>query len=334
MQTLLITHIGTRWPHYLRDCFHQARLVNPVSEVNIVFLVNFCHFEEVTKLQELYSITPCYIEELCASKAHEEFERLIENRIDITFRNKYWRYVVERFFVVEEYLQKYQLSNVYMIETDNMVYIPLKLIKTTETLFTQGIALPFDRVEEGYPTFMFFRTPTHVSEFVDFIIDCMKHGVFNDMQILGKYRNDYPSRVFSYPVLPHECNNPPRARKSLIGHTATSEQGRFLTDSRFPVIFDAAVYGQFIGGIDPCNSKGANSLGFVNESALYSIQETRFGWGKYNNLWVPVANDIPVMNLHIHSKALSYFRSDSVEIPQAKYDPKELETRLTKEFTA
>ena len=335
MQTLLIIHIGERWPHYLKDCIHQARLINPVEEVELVLLVNECHSNAVKLLVEQYKIIPCYIESLIPTESYKQFTECIESLVDLSFRSKYWRYVLERFFLLECYLTQETAKNtIYMIETDNLVYVPLKYIKETEMLFSQDMALPFDSLERGYPSFMFFRSLESVQQFIDFILHGLKQGFTSDMEMLGYYRKLYPDRVFSYPVLPHSCNTPLKNRKSTSGqYEATAEQTAFLSNNQFPFVFDAIAYGQFVGGIDPCNIGGQQSVGFRNESALYTVSEMELGWVQHNGAWLLVANRIPVVNLHIHSKALHCFLSDQPTLPQGSYNPKELEKVLTNEFT-
>ena len=332
MHTLLIVHIGHRWPHYIKDCIHQARRINREKDTEIVLIVNGCHYKEVEELQMFYTFQPQYIEELPITQSHQDFMKHIGTVVDLSFRRKYWQYVFERFFILEQYLLLTKKTNVYMIETDNLVYVPLCDVSKTESLFTQNLALPFDSLERGYPSFMFFRNIETVSKLNQYMLVWLQRGLASDMEILGKYRKEFPEEVFSYPVLPSECNNPLKARKSQVGHTATEIEGAFLTDSRFPILFDAIVYGQAIGGIDPCNTGGANTVGYINESALYTIHETKFQWQKQNNNWIPCANSIPIVNLHIHSKALQCFLSDNPTIPDAKYNAKRLEMVLTAEF--
>ena len=333
MYTLILIHIGHRWPHYLKDCIHQARQINPKETTEIILLVNGCHYQQVEELETKYSITPKYIEDLPVTKSHEQFLHIIGKLVDLQFRSKYWQYVFERFFIVEQYfLQLGESKPIYMIETDNLVYIPLSEVAKTESMFSQDMALPFDSLKRGYPSFIFFRNKQAVTIWANYVLQSLQNGQSSDMEMLGTFRKDYPSEVFAYPVLPPECNTPPRERKSQVGHQASSAEGLFLTNTQFPFVFDAIVYGQAVGGIDPCNTGGRPSVGYRNESALYSIDEVHFQWKKCENLWKPYANTLPIVNLHIHSKALRCFVSDRNTVPIADYHPKELEIHLTNEW--
>ena len=280
----------------------------------------------------IYKVKVVFLEELLPSEKHTRFLTTIVKQVDLGFRNKYWQYVFERFFVLEDYCLKNPLSSIYMIETDNMIYVPLELLHQTEGLFSQEMAAPFDNCEQGYPSIVYFRSASAVSNFCTYMIECLQQAYKSDMKILGQYRLQHPDRIFPYPVLPHSCNTPPRARTSRIGHKATAEEGAFLTHPQFPVLFDAIAYGQALGGVDPRNTQGRSFLGFLNESALYTIDETDFGWAELNGLWIPIVNQLPLVNLHIHSKALSFFLSNQSSLPYPTYDAKELEEALQKDL--
>ena len=331
MPTLVLVHLGEQWPHYLKDCIKQARLINPST--NIVLLVNKCQEIHVLPLQVIYKITVNYVEDLPKTAEHAEFLERIVNQVDLQFRKKYWQYVFERFFVLHQYCLLKPSQSVYMIETDNMVYVPLDIVQKTESLFSQGMAAPFDNLEQGYPSFVFFRNSQAIFEFVSFMLTCLRRLYLSDMKIMALYRINHPDKIFTYPVLPDVCNRPLRERSSLIGHKASAEETAFLSKKEFPILFDAMAYGQALGGIDPRNTGGVQSVGYINESALYSIQETQFAWTCLHGLWFPLVNSIPLVNLHIHSKALSEFLSDRQSVPKPNYNPSVLEQSLDKDFS-
>jgi hypothetical protein len=330
MTTLVLIHIGEQWPHYLKDCIKQARLINPTS--TLVFLVNKSHSFRTIPLQTIYKLTVIYIEDLQPSEQYNEFVSKIVSMVDLQFRKKYWQYVFERFFLLERYCQQYNPGSVYMIETDTMVYVPLDIVKTTETLFSQGMALPFDNLHQGYPCFVFFRNTTSVLKFTRFMLNILRNEYQSDMKILALYWKQHPEEVFPYPVLPPSCNTPLRDRSSYVGLNAKKEETAFLSNSQFPILFDAIAFGQALGGVDPRNSNGTPTFGYVNESALYTVHETQFRWIQLEKLWFPLVNNLPLVNLHIHCKALYNFLSDSESTPGAHYDTKDLENALNNDL--
>jgi hypothetical protein len=80
--------------------------------------------------------------------------------------------------------------------------------------------------------------------------------------------------------------------------------------SRFgKYIFDAAAIGQYIGGVDPQNC-ATDSRGFVNETCVIKYnEEGTIVWKIENGIMKPFLRmkydqEIPIFNLHIHSKQL------------------------------
>lgn len=326
MPVLVLIHLGEQWPHYLKDCVKQARLINPRTE--ILLFVNQCHSFRVNPFQVIYNVKVIYVEDLPSSPESSECLSRIREQVNLQFRNHYWQYVFERFLILQRYCLQTPLESIYMIETDNMVYVPLDIVVKTEQLFSQGMAVPFDNLEQGYPSFVFFRNRQAVFDFTKYMLNCLRKSYLSDMKILGQYRREHPESVFPYPVLPSVCNTPLRERVSLLGHRASAASSSFLSNKEFPILFDAIAYGQAIGGIDPRNTGGANSIGYINESALYTIRETSFSWMHFNRFWLPFVNAMPLVNLHIHSKALSFFLSDRDTMPSAEYNPGTLQDTL------
>jgi hypothetical protein len=98
----------------------------------------------------------------------------------------------------------------------------------------------------------------------------------------------------------------------------------FVSDSSDPVksfvsngfqkyIFDAAAIGQYVGGVDPRNIDG-DTRGFVNETCVIKYNdEGEIGWRSYAGFTRPFIKlygsgvEIPIFNLHIHSKALTLY---------------------------
>ena len=80
-----------------------------------------------------------------------------------------------------------------------------------------------------------------------------------------------------------------------------------------PFIFDAAALGQMVGGVDPRNI-GGDTRGFVNEECV--IKYNDYGtivWIDFKPYYrlhmkgIALERDIPIFNLHIHSKNLHLY---------------------------
>lgn len=333
MLTICIIHIGMHLPHYIKDCIHQLRIHNPKESTDIVLILNgHTNYGHAIKLAEMYSIKVAYIEELPITPHYIEFlthsQRLLKNED----RQNSTQYMLERHFIWEAYLLKTNLTNVYLVESDNLMYVPLNVVQKTESLFSHGIAMPFDSVDRGVPSIVFARDYLALEDMNCWIIECMKKDMTNDMDIYGLYRKAYPDKIFHYPVLPPNCNKDKHMRTNKLGQTALIHDCTFLCDERFPIIFDSFVYGQAISGIDPRNTNAEHSEGHINETALFSVSESEISWSLADQLWFPMADHLKIANLHIHSKALSHFLSDRATMPVADYNSKELLEKINTDY--
>lgn len=334
MITILLIHIGNHFPHYLNDCVHQIRIHNPKDSANIVLILNKnSNSILATSLAYEYSIKICYIEDLPNSEHYAEFLEQSKLLLDLKFRQKYSQYILERYFIWEGYLMVTNEESTYFLESDNLLYMDLNKVKPTETLFSQDMAMPFDNVDRGAPSFIFVRRREALNKFNKWIVDCMKNNITDDMLVYGLYRDKFPDLIFPYPLLPSICNDNVKERHNLQNQVVKIEDCAFLCDKRFPMVFDSVVYGQAVSGVDPRNTNATKSIGYINEKALFSINETKFVWKKINNLWIPFVNDLPIVNLHIHSKALYCFLSDRQGLPKGDYNPEELIKKIEQDYT-
>jgi hypothetical protein len=155
--SIILVHLGTDIPLYLDACLKQIRLWNSVENVDI-YLVAFQElFEILNFVCEKYSVTLVQTSLLIPTENHSRFVRDLKN-YDASFRNDYWRYVVERFFYMEEVMQAYNLSNVIHMEYDVMLYMDVSEFYPGVVTNIPGMALAFDNDVQGYPSFIFINS--------------------------------------------------------------------------------------------------------------------------------------------------------------------------------
>jgi hypothetical protein len=116
-------------------------------------------------------------------------------------------------------------------------------------------------------------------------------------------------------ALPVVTDEYPKTLRSLVGYTTESPQRYSNHIHEFGGVFDAAALGQFVGGVDPRNTDGRDTTGFINESALYDPSVYSFTWNMDAmnrprlTLRLPQGRPWPIYGLHIHSKRLEDFAS-------------------------
>jgi hypothetical protein len=179
-----------------------------------------------------------------------------------------------------------------------------------------------DNQYRGHPGFIFLPSVAAYTQFLRHFVDLhSEYSNGTDIQFLAKVWNEYPTLVRALPVLPEGFVNGPRISPNGC---ITCENPIFLqTDAKeIQVLFDSAVIGHAIGGIDPRNTPGSKIGSYVNESALYTFEELGFHWKKNrtSRLWTPYAGPMPIATIHMHSKALSCFLSDRYEYPKADWE--------------
>lgn len=328
MYSVILVHLGSSVPHYAPDSIKQLRLWNTPEELRIFFVIERHNTDFWEKLAADYSVELVYTDMLEPTEHHQMFR--MKYKGDKAFRNGYWQFVIERFFYMEEVMAKYSLKATILMEYDVLVYLPFSLLVPRLTEYTNQIALVRDNETRAHPGFMFVSsTMTELNEF----IACTQENSYSDMELLHIYSELYPTRVSYLPVINHRRNMTKFVRKSQDGHHRPMPSPLFLSSGHdiLKCLFDSAVVGQWVGGIDTRNTADKGIFiteSYENEGALYSMKEMPFEWKKIKGLWVPYLDREPLATIHVHSKALDCFLSDRVDVPKADYDPVKLHNVL------
>ena len=316
--SIILVHLGTDIPLYLDACLKQIRLWNSVENV-AVYLVAFEELYEILNpLCEKYSITFVRTSMLTPTENHSRFIRYLKN-YDASFRNNYWRYVVERFFYMEEVMRAYNLSNVIHMEYDVMLYMDVSEFYPGVVTNIPGMALAFDNDTQGYPSFIFINSIGALELLNGFITVNCNSGL-TDMKLLSVFRWLYPNLLQSLPQIPVR----PTENRTTLSGTVSNEPPIYLANLFTELgcrIFDSIAIGQLIGGIDARNAEGAQVVEYENESAFYKVSEFGVRWNRCGlGRWFPETNaGQRIVNIHIHSKKLSYFLSDRADEPKCDY---------------
>ena len=322
--SIILTHLGESIPPYSKDCIHQLRLWNPIP---IYVILDPCHraSDFWNSLQKTYTVTLVFTDTLVPTDHHRDFTRGFQG--DTTFRKGFWKHVKERFFYVEELIKSENLTHIISMEYDVLVYTRLSNVIDTFNTSTkkQCIRIVRDNDDRGHPGFMYIPSLESIQEYNRFLISIL-HTSLEDMQALALYANTYKDRVAYLPVITEARNRSIPNRRSTCGHT--SQDPFYLSEDsdHLGVLFDSAVVGQWVGGIDSRNTGGAKVTKYENESALYKISEMKFQWKKdiETFLWQPFLDGQLLATIHVHSKALASFRSDRADYPKDDYDVKEV----------
>jgi hypothetical protein len=317
MASLVHIHIGSVIPTCLYDSLFQTLLINNCSNKIYVIL------DDVVIPEFKRTIDRFALDQYCTStiphtiavqtipisilKTHLEsnpafqrYQNIISKKYqDIDkFREGFWVSTTSRFFFIHAFMQMFNMSNIFHIENDIMMYETFSNILSRFGQHSNKMWMVQDAPDRVVPSILFFPNDAELYKLTEFITNSLQesNSFLNDMNILGRF--------------PDKFNLP-------------------LMDS--DIMFDGAAIGQYLGGIDTRNfNNGGNAyenttVGFVNETSVFKPNTCQFSnmfvqtddnkvpikivtCSSSGNLFMPSKLSV-VANLHIHSKQLYGFSS-------------------------
>ena len=280
---IIIVSLGTI-PNYLQDCIQQIKLTQKNPSIHLI-----------KNRSSDYKNSDCTIidvENIPVSQNHLNFIK--ESKlINKNFRDFFWRYSTERIYVLDDYIQMKNLSNVIHIETDVLLYQDLELILPILKKF--NFACVRDNDVRVIGSIIYIKNKDISGKISSIANDYMNE---NDMTIL----NHAAKKIENVFYLP------------------TGKIEHYKENLKY--IFDGASIGQFIGGIDPRNERRNlmkyinkirkiftknNVISFINKDSEIDIVKWKIKWINNKPYKKNDTELIPIINLHIHSKDLKKF---------------------------
>ena len=291
--SVVLVHVGEFFLEYINDCISQIKRFN---NCDIYLVMSEQHRGKITK-----NVSFIAIETLQKSEQHLKF--LENTQLDPNYRDGFWLAASERFFYINDVVKQYQLQHVFHFENDVMIYCDLDKVLSVCTQNNFQMAATFDNDNRCIPGFVYFQNGEILSKLNDFMLLYEKK---NDMELIVLF-NKKMGLVDFFPVVP------PFYKFSLISRLKSKSLSEYSKNyTCFGSIFDAAAFGQYLGGIDPRNGGNTDTKNFINESALYNVSKFKISW-EVDEMGrnIPFAyygqEKIRINNLHIHSKNLQAF---------------------------
>jgi hypothetical protein len=199
---------------------------------------------------------------------------------------------------------KYNLSNVFHIENDIMLYTPVPLIfETIVSAKLDKLWVVQDSPKRAISSIVFFPNPSCLHQLLMFGNSLLKKSFVNDMTILGTF------------PFKHKFSDSPSNDTAKTG------------------LFDGACIGQYLGGTDPRNALNRKenpfltyNQNFVNETSSFKPNTCTYnvsfvganeGYPQYIKRYICNSQSgwkNVIHNLHIHSKQ-TYLFSSVFDIP-------------------
>lgn len=276
---LILVHIGNEYPSYMNECISQ--ILKAVASIKIHVLVSSVHVDSITS-NERVSIG--VIEEIPSNEYITAFN--VVSRLDSHFRGGFWKYAVMRFFYMYGYAQQHNLTDIFHIEYDNLIYFDFT--KKIDSFRKKNVWLVLDSENRCIPSFMYFKHANAIKDILPTFIKAASSNI-NDMHALAIYYHTNKQTVGTLPI--------------IINYSETIPAHYYEHYDIFECVFDGACVGQYIGGVDPRNMPG-DTTGFINETSVIKCNKCNIEWKIIDDKKCLFINDVPIVNLHIHSKDL------------------------------
>ncbi len=208
--------------------------------------------------------------------------------LDPHFRSGFWLHVVERFFVLRQFMEKEGLGRLFHAELDVMVF-DLHGVAGACDAHGSGVFAVMDDRTRALASLFYVNSPTKFDHFLSFALD--HADMKNEMEMIGTYLQEFPENGHSLPS--------DRFFDRGVHPLSPSAVGDDLG------LFDANAFGQWLFGLDPKNIKLVVRNHFRNPMATFPIHRLRFQIpiiGRRLVARMPGAEQRQVRTLHVHSK--------------------------------
>jgi hypothetical protein len=218
----------------------------------------------------------------------------------------FWRFAAERFFVLEEFMRARGIGRCLHLETDNLLYVgPARIDGWLADTYGPAVALCPLTDDEDTAGVMYVGSLAALEAFNEALVDLVELG---PERLLAEHGGTMANEMRMIHLL--------RARDGLAQALPTTISA--ARDMNSDVVFDAASYGQWVGG--------THAIPGVPYAGNHHVVGREFLAGRYEVLWdaqqrVPSVRDVgdgrlwPLANLHVHSKQLDKWATAPVSMP-------------------
>jgi hypothetical protein len=223
-------------------------------------------------------------------------------RHNLTFRQGFWNFSILRLFALLKYSEYKPNLPLIHVESDILIMpnFPFENLARLEKP-------SWMKFNETHDVGSIFTVPS--AEYANRLRDKFyelfsEDGTLTDMTLLSKVADKYPELMCYLPV-----STSPKDVSMRSDIRDSSEASKLASNIEvFEGIFDSAPLGMWLLGQDPRNHLG-RILRFRNlPESFIQAQEIGFEFDR-NSKILKTNLQVPIFNLHVHSKELKYFKS-------------------------
>jgi hypothetical protein len=291
---IILIHIGNDLPEYIWESIGQIKRTNS----DTLYLILPTKFHRTIKNCEFID-TEMFLRE---ERNNIFLQRCFFGQYVGKRSAEFWITSTQRFFILESFMKKYNLSNIIHMEYDNTIYVDLEtLAQSFITYYKDSIGICGVRANHYSAGFMYIDTVAVLEFLNDNILNILslpqnvihkKIGIefVCDMTLLNYFHKLYPEKIKDLPTIPP-------------------------MDNKFNSLFDGGPWGMFIGGWDRCHKIGPHYIDpAVITTPWLTKQGSKIIWESDKEQYkVPYfINEgekikYRLNNLHMHSKNIKDF---------------------------
>lgn len=221
-----------------------------------------------------------------------EFFVLCKTGFPSFYKDPFWLTTLLRLYIVYLYVTKHNITEFIHLEYDNLVYSDFKVLLTLpkSIYFTQ--VGPFC----SSAGFVYCNSLEHFKKFIEKLQQLLKKGE-QTVRLFTQY--DFLSEMIILDLIHTHTKN-------VISYLPILPTGVGSDNfDKLQVLFDGASYGQYLGGTNNGHDKGWYGLHqYVGQCIHKNLFQIKFN--KYPYI-IFEGKEIPILNLHVHSKKLQNF---------------------------
>ena len=293
---LIFVHLGDEFPTHLQ--MNINRSIELFPNIPIVLIVNSSQNMDIYRgsdIEYFYYQTPV-----------PEYMEKINSSLDLKFRRGFWVYSLMRLDAIVSYMNSTNPGPIIHVESDvilmpNFPWDKIQLMNNVS--WTR-----YNSVRDS-AALIYFPELQKANEFSRILDQFLrKSSNATDMSVLSRMSHTHLDKFEILPAL----ENPINALVNSMRLENFDELEKMSKNfSIFNGIFDAAAIGMWLTGQDPKNSYGSTkvmSLSNINNGDS-AIDPSKGAYKiKNSNLFLDIEDsEIPIWNLHIHSKNLKLF---------------------------
>lgn len=291
MREVVFVYLGNKLPKYVNA---SLEIAGKFSGLDIILLGNSILRKQI-KNRNVKFIA---IEDFYNSTNFMEVVSKIN--LPISFRDGFWSKTLERFFVIHQYMDVYDVDTIFHAELDQLLFRCDKLLESLEDSEFKGIALPFHKINLGVASVFYCNEIKYLESLLNFTRELFSFN--NEMEVIAQWAVNNPQLIKFFPTIATELE------KNDLYHLSGME---IIPSSTIDGIVDAAQIGQWIGGIDPRNVSIRNT---PKNKYTESPSGQMLSFNELSNIHLTLSADgslkilyensklYNLYNVHLHSK--------------------------------